>query len=91
MRKIICLIAVVLIAVMVFGQEKDLIEETTKEQYVPKVIIEAKVGNGEGEFGIVSALMSGTIGPNYITVDKKGDIYISDPVHRRILKFNKDI
>jgi hypothetical protein len=90
MKRIIGLIAVGLIPAIVFGQEKNLIEETTKEQYVPKVIIEAKVGNGEGEFGIVSEIFTISRGPNAIAVDEKGNIYILDPVNTRVVKFDKE-
>jgi len=59
--------------------------DTLPEKYVPKVIIEAKWGNGPGEFGFKpdSEIPPDGIGPCGLTIsDNK--IYILDAVNRRI-------
>jgi len=61
------------------------------EEYVPKVVIEAKWGTNKGEFGR-SSLGEGTIlyQPDSLAVDSKGNIYILDIVNNRIQKFDKE-
>jgi hypothetical protein len=61
------------------------------EEYVAKVIIEAKWGTNEGEFGR-NFLGMGTkdYKPSSLAVNSKGEIYILDLVNNRIQKFDKD-
>jgi len=60
------------------------------EEYVPKVIIEAKWGTKPGEFGIKTFKYQPPIGPKVMFVTNGGDIYILDPLNQRIQKFNQD-
>ena len=59
--------------------------DTLPERYVPKVIIEAKWGDGPGEFGIeMDTIIPGaSVGPCGLIVNNKR-IFILDPVNRRI-------
>ncbi|RKX64312.1 hypothetical protein DRP44_08515 [candidate division TA06 bacterium] len=63
--------------------------DTLPEKYVKKVIIDAKWGNGLGEFGI--NLNSDPItAPGGISIDKNGDIYIVDMANHRIQHFDRN-
>jgi len=59
--------------------------DTLPEKYIPKVIIEAKWGDGPGEFGFKpdSEIPPDGIGPCGLTVDN-GYLYILDAINRRI-------
>jgi hypothetical protein len=84
------------------AEEQGLVEETQPkaeaeetqggvqmEEYVPKVIIEAKRGNGQEEFG---SYTSGTriLGPVAMDVDNDGNIYIFDPVNWRVVVYDNE-
>ncbi len=72
------------VSVVLFSQVNP---DSLPERYVKKVIIDAKWGNGPGEFGI--AKWSDPIeGPGPITVDEEGNIYIADPGNFVIHKFD---
>lgn len=59
------------------------------EEYVPKVIIEAKWGTNEGEFGkTYHPFYDDRIVPDSLAVDSKGNIYILDKANNRIQKFD---
>lgn len=61
------------------------------EEYVPKIIIQAKWGNGPGEFGLKTFGEHGLpIMPNAMAVDRSQNIYILDPLNHRIQKFSKE-
>ncbi len=69
-----------------------------EEIYTPEIIIQAKWGNGPGEFGIYTeAEPRGTPsdpidsfrGPSALDVDKNGDIYIFDPVNWRVMVYDE--
>ncbi|MEO0094765.1 MAG: hypothetical protein ABIL66_02590 [candidate division WOR-3 bacterium] len=64
------------------------IDTTKLEKYEKKVIIDAKWGNGPGEFGIIKEACG--IAPNCYTIDKNGNIYIVDPVNARVQIFDTD-
>lgn len=59
-----------------------------KEQYVQKVIIDAKWGKGPGEFGLMEE--EGRWGPESLAIDNQGNIYMLDSINKRIQKFNKE-
>jgi len=63
--------------------------DSLKEKYVPKVIINAKWGDGPGEFGIDLSSAPYTA-PGGISVDDNGDIYILDNANSRIQRFDKN-
>jgi hypothetical protein len=71
-----------------------LTEETTGqvqlEEYIPKVIIEAKWGDGSEEFGFLKSPEEGIpLGPRAIAVTKS-TIYILDSLNRRVNKYTKN-
>ena len=57
--------------------------DSLKEKYIPKVIINAKWGDGPGEFGIIHDPYELSPGPCGLTV-KNERIYLWDGVHYRI-------
>jgi hypothetical protein len=61
------------------------VESEYNVKYIPKVIIEAKWGNGPGEFGIEPDpdVPSDALGPCGLTIDNE-KLYILDAVNRRI-------
>ena len=73
--------------------------DVVTEEYIPEVIIEAKWGTGEGEFGMDGAYAEPGFPPMYanemplfpksLAVDSKGNIYILDVVNNRMQKFNE--
>jgi sugar lactone lactonase YvrE len=74
-------------------------EQVQQETYVSKVVIQAPWGaknlvydkeeSKPGEFGFHSS-EEATIAPNTFTIAPNGDIYIVDPLNKRIQRFNKD-
>ena len=62
--------------------------DTLPEKYVKKVIIEAKWGNGPGEFGL-DPLPESYEYTTYFTVGPNGNIYIEDPNNCRINVYTK--
>ncbi len=89
----VLLVLVVLLVWMSMGVLREAMAEVSvvTEEYVPKVVIEAKWGTNKGEFGR-SSLGEGTIlyQPDSLAVDSKGNIYILDIVNNRIQKFDKE-
>lgn len=93
MKKVIVLS--LLAMVLTFGiQEIGIAEEV----YVPKTIIQAKWGNGPGEFGIYTTAkprdtsdrpLDSFRGPDALDIDRNGNIYIFDPVNWRVLIYNE--
>lgn len=74
-------------------------DTTVQETYISKVILQAPWGeknlvNGKeeskpGEFGY-HVSKEGELGPNTFTVAPNGDIYIADPLNKRIQKFTSE-
>ena len=65
----------------------------TLEEYVPKVIVEAKFGNSINEFGFHRQSKGHEypdMGPNAIVIDSHGNIYILDSVNERIVIYNEN-
>jgi len=62
--------------------------DTLPEKYVKKVIIEAKWGDGPGEFGYGPG--GPGCGPSSIDIDAMGNIYILDNMHGAVKKYNTD-
>jgi len=58
------------------------------ERYVKKVLIEAKWGDGPGEFQLEPMNETQTW-TTYLALDKQGNIYIADPNNYRINTFNQ--
>jgi len=63
--------------------------EQELEEYVPKIIIEAKWGTKPGEFGILKYKYR-SVGPSAIAINEEGDIFVADPVNYRIQVFNRN-
>jgi len=61
--------------------------DSLPEKYVPKVIIEAKWGDGPGEFGM-DTLSDPPGGPGNLLVDEDENIFIYDCANGRIYKYD---
>jgi len=98
--KLSLLIAVILFAATTAQTQP---ADSLPEKYVKKVLIEAKWGDGPGEFGITPTLeqfkqmvkqhgsVCGEIyGPDYFDIDESGNIYILDQINKRVQLFDQD-
>ncbi len=85
MFKRLTLTALVLgVSLVLFSQVS---ADTLPEKYVKKVIIDAKWGNGPGEFGM-DTLSDPPAGPSGFILDRDENIFIYDYGNGRIYKFN---
>ena len=83
-KRLILTVLVLGFSVSLFSQVNP---DSLPEKYVKKVIIDAKWGDGPGEFGI--AKWSDPLeGPGPMTIDEEGNIYIADPGNFVIHKFD---
>jgi len=67
---------------------KEVNPDTFPERYTGRVIIDAKWGDGEGEYSYTSS--GPGWGPFSFTVDDKGNIYVIDHNNSNMKKYNKD-
>ncbi len=79
--------------VLIFGVSLGLFSQvnpdTLPEKYVKKVIIEAKWGNGPGEFGLEPIDETYTW-QSHLAIDNEGNFYIVDANNRRINVYNQN-
>ncbi len=86
MFKRLILTALVLgVSVVLFSQVS---ADTLPEKYVKKVIIDAKWGNGPGEFGYDPS--GPGFGPESFTIDSIGNLYILDDLHGEVKKYDNN-
>lgn len=71
----------------VVKEQNALIEQ---QQYEQKILIEARWGNGQDEFGLEIKQGTDPLGPLTFALDPEGNIYIVDAVNRQMKKFNKE-
>jgi hypothetical protein len=76
------IIAVMLVGFLAAGQCPGQPTDSLPEKYVKKVLIEAKWGDGPGEFGVDKE--AGGIAPTCIFIDKNRNIYIVDVINAKI-------
>ncbi len=87
MFKRLILTALVLgVSVVLFSQVNS---DMLPVKYVKKVIIDAKWGNGPGEFGI-NLNTDPITAPGGISIDSNGDIYIVDMANHRVQHFDRN-
>ena len=85
-KRLILTVLVLGFSVSLFSQVNP---DSLPEKYVKKVIIDAKWGDGPGEFGI-NISSDPIIAPGGISIDNNGDIYIMDNANGRIQRFNRE-
>jgi hypothetical protein len=71
----------------VVKEQNALVEQ---QQYEQKILIDARWGNSQDEFGLRTGREIEPLGPLTFALDEGGNIYVFDTVNRQVKKFNKE-